>query len=126
MGLRRAPDRAIKATVKLALAVLCSLWMASAVQALDHSTAPSKKPPVIGMTMSDALAYYGEPYRRAVVNGNATWFYYLKFAEVYGRAIVPFRFESDNVRLGSITFGPDKKIRSSDWQRLPRDLLTFR
>ena len=78
------------------------------------------------MTMSHTLAYYGEPFHRAVVDGNVTWYYHLKFAEVYGRAIVPFRFESDNVRLGIITFGPDKKIRSFDWRPVRHDLVTFR
>ena len=100
--------------------------MTPAAWALDHSIAPSKKPPAVGMTMSHALAYYGEPFHRAVVDGRERWFYHLKFAEVYGRAMVPFRFESDNVTLGSLTFGPDRKVVSFDWRPVGRDLLTFR
>ena len=77
------------------------------------------------MTMHEALAYYGEPFHRAVVDGNERWFYYLKFLEVYGRVLVPFRFDSDNVHLGSMTFGPDKKVKSYDWVQT-RDVLSFR
>ena len=100
--------------------------MASAAQALDPSISASKKPPVIGMTMSRALAYYGEPFHRVVMDGSERWFYHLKFAEVYGRAFVPFEFDSDNVQLGSITFGLDKKIRSIDWQPFQLDTLSVR
>ena len=112
--------------MKLLLVVLCSLLMVPAARALDPSIAPSKKPPTVGMTMSRALAYYGEPFHRAVVGGREQWFYHLKFAEVYGREIVPFRFESDNVTMGSITFGPDKKVVAFDWRPVGRDLLSFR
>ena len=111
--------------MKLALAVLCSLLMTPTLWALDPSIAPSKHRPAVGMTMHEALAYYGEPFHRAVVDGNERWFYHLKFLEVYGRALVPFRFDSDNVHLGSMTFGPDKKVKSYDWVQT-RDVLSFR
>ena len=53
--------------------------------------------------------------------GGERWYYRLKFNEVYGRAFVPFYYDSPNVRWGSIDFGPDGRARAYDWQapRLP-------
>ena len=109
--------------MKIVLSILCALLFAPHVQAFDPTTAPSKKPPVIGMTMDHALAYYGEPFHRVVVDGTEQWYYHLKFAEVYGRAFVPFRFDSDDVRMGRITFGRNRKITSFDWSRTVLDRL---
>ena len=44
------------------------------------------------------------------------WLYRLKFDEVYGRALVPFFISSDNVRLGTIDFGSDGRVRGYVWQ----------
>ncbi len=102
--------------MKVLLAVLClGLLTITRALALDPTTAPEKHRPYVGMAMDQALAYYGAPFHRANVEGGERWYYHLKFAEVYGRAFVPFWFDSDNVRLGSITFGADRKVKSVDW-----------
>ncbi len=67
------------------------------------------------MTQAKILALYGEPRHRARLDGREVWYYRLKFAEVYGRAIVPFEFSSDNVTLGEITFAPDGRVASIVW-----------
>ena len=88
-----------------------------AAWSIDSSTSYSRKPPHRGMTMAQVSAYYGQPYRRIGSGEEEQWVYRLKFAEVYGKAWVPFEFDSDNVTLGTITFGPDGKVRRYDWRR---------
>ena len=103
--------------MKTVLVLIGCLLMATTTRALDPTIAPSKNRPFVGMTMDHARSYYGRPYHSAIVDGEERWYYFLKFSEVYGRAFVPFRFDSDNVHYGSITFGPDKKVKSFDWNR---------
>ena len=91
------------------------LTFSSVAWAIDPWSGPTRKAPRHGMTRAEALDYYGEPYRRVVSGQDELWYYRLKFSEVYGKAWVPFEFDGDNVRLGSITFGLDGKIRCYDW-----------
>ncbi len=107
--------------MKKCVLLFCCLFILSTARGLDPTIAPSKKRPFVGMTMESARSYYGEPFHHAVVNGQERWYYFLKFSEVYGRAFVPFRFDSDDVRFGSITFGQDKKINSVDWNPIVLD-----
>ena len=98
-------------------AVLCFLvFLAPSARSIDPWTGPTRKPPHHGMTKAAAAAYYGEPYHRVASGRDERWYYRLKYSEVYGKAWVPFEFDSDNVRLGSITFGPDGKIKGYDWK----------
>ena len=67
------------------------------------------------MTKDEVTAYYGAPYHRVVSGPDEQWYYKLKYSEVYGRAMVPFEVDSDNVTLGSITFGADGRVKRYDW-----------
>ncbi len=68
------------------------------------------------MTKAQVAAYYGEPFQRVGFGEDERWFYRLKFNEVYGKAWVPFEFDSDNVSPGSVTFDAAGKIKSYDWR----------
>ncbi len=81
------------------------------------SSSPGKAAPHVGMTRDEARKLYGEPFHRTTLTGGERWLYRLKFDEVYGRAFVPFLVSSDNVRLGTIDFGPDGRARSYEWQQ---------
>ena len=70
------------------------------------------------MTTARAAAYYGRPFTQVATNVGQRWTYRLKFDEVYGRALVPFYEDSENVRWGYIDFGRDGRARSFDWQRV--------
>lgn len=86
----------------------------------DHnnlSSSPGKRPPKAGMTKAEAFARYGEPFHRTALANGERWLYRLKFDEVYGRALVPFFISSNNVRLGTIDFGPDDRVKTFVWQR---------
>ena len=87
----------------------------------NGTTSAPKDRPVVGMTKARAAAYYGEPFVTGAIENGERWYYRLKFNEVYGRALVPFYYDSPNVRWGSIDFGPDGRARGFDWQapRLP-------
>ena len=80
------------------------------------SASRSKRAPHVGMTMAETLARYGEPFNRVSRASGERWVYRLKFNEVYGRAWVPFFIDSDNVRLGTIDFGQDHRVRTFDWR----------
>ncbi len=111
-----------KLLLLLAVGVAFAVATASAQSTNNGTTSPPKDRPAIGMTRARATAYYGAPFMRgAIENGGERWYYRLKFNEVYGRAFVPFYFDSPNVRWGSIDFGPDGRVRAFDWQapRLP-------
>lgn len=81
------------------------------------SSSPGKAPPHVGMSRDEARKLYGEPFHRTTLTGGERWLYRLKFDEVYGRALVPFFASSDNVRLGTIDFGPDGRAKTFVWQR---------
>lgn len=103
--------------MKILLGVGCC-WLVGllgSAQAQDMTISPSKKPPFLGMTKAQALARYGEPWHHAAVPQGEQWFYHLKFAEVYGRAFVPFWYSSENVNLGVITFGPKGTVTRYAW-----------
>ena len=93
----------------------CLALFIPTVWSIDAWTGPTRKAPHHGMTKSEVAAYYGEPYRRVGSGLNEHWYYRLKFSEVYGKTWVPFEFDSDNVTLGIITFGPDGKVKRYDW-----------
>lgn len=82
------------------------------------SSSPGKPPPRVGMTREEAHHRYGEPFHRTTLADGERWLYRLKFDEVYGRALVPFYSSSDNVRLGTIDFGTDGRVRGYVWQRV--------
>ena len=104
----------------LLLAVLIPLAAASAAPQLSSNngtSSPPKTAPTVGMTKDRAQTYYGEPFTRSVDKNGERWYYRLKFDEVYGRAWVPFYYDSPNVRWGTIDFGPDGRVRGYDWVR---------
>ena len=68
------------------------------------------------MTKDKAKSYYGAPFTQMALSDGERWYYRLKFDEVYGRAMVPFYYDSLNVRWGSIDFGRDGRIRSFNWR----------
>ena len=101
------------------LILLAGLVFAACAQAETNdngTTAPSKRRPVVGMTKDDAKSYYGTPFTQMSLAKGERWYYRLKFNEVYGRALVPFYFDSPNVRWGSIDFGPDGRVKAFDWR----------
>ncbi len=69
------------------------------------------------MTKRQVSTYYGEPFHRVGSGQGEMWFYRLKFDEVYGRAWVPFQFDSYNIYPGTITFDAAGKVKSFDWNR---------
>ena len=112
--------------MKTLLLAVFLLGLAAGPAAADSSnngtTSAPKDRPTLGMTKAQAAAYYGQPFTRGPVeHGGERWYYRLKFNEVYGRAFVPFYYDSPNVRWGSIDFGADGRARAYDWQapRLP-------
>ena len=84
----------------------------------NGTTSVPKDRPVVGMTKEKARSYYGAPFTQMALPKGERWFYRLKFDEVYGRAMVPFYYDSYNVRWGSIDFGLDGRVMSSDWRRV--------
>ncbi len=109
--------------MKLLLTLLCgSLALAAGTLSAQTiynnlSSSPGKRAPQVGMSKTEAFARYGEPFHRTVLAGGERWLYRLKFDEVYGRALVPFYIDSDNVRLGTIDFGPDDRVKTFVWAR---------
>ncbi len=94
----------------------CLAAFAPTAWTIDPWTGPTRQAPHRGMTRAEVAAYYGEPYRRAAAGSDERWYYKLKYSEVYGRAMVPFEIDSDNVTLGSMTFGADGKVQRFDWK----------
>ena len=70
------------------------------------------------MTKAQVFDRYGEPFHRGRVDGQEVWYYRLKFDEVYGRALVPFGDSSDNVSIGTLTFGPQATVVRYYWRRI--------
>ncbi len=106
-----------KLLLSVAVGIAFATGSASAQSTNNGTTSPAKDRPVIGMTKARAETYYGVPFTRGTIeNGGERWYYRLKFNEVYGRALVPFYFDSANVRWGSIDFGPDGRVRGFDWR----------
>ena len=109
----------MKKLLLLAVSLPLAAVSASAQLSSNNGTTSSPKTaPTVGMTKDRAKAYYGEPFTRYPVKNGERWYYRLKFDEVYGRAWVPFYYDSPNVRWGSIDFGPDGRVRGYDWQRV--------
>ena len=104
---------------KLLLAVFGAILAAGSAVAdssNNGTTSAPKDRPSVGMTKARTAAYYGEPFLRGAIKDGERWYYRLKFNEVYGRAFVPFYYDSPNVRWGTIDFGPDGRVRGFDWQ----------
>ena len=72
--------------------------------------------PRFGMTRVEAEQYYGRPFNQTVTAQGERWYYRLKFNEVYGRAFVPFYYDSPNVRWGTIDFDKNGRVKAFDWQ----------
>lgn len=109
----------MKKTLLAAFTIVLAIGSALADSANNGTTSAPKDRPTLGMTKARAAAYYGEPFTKGVIENGERWYYRLKFNEVYGRALVPFYYDSPNVRWGSIDFGPDGRARAFDW-RAPR------
>ena len=77
--------------------------------------AEENKPPFIGMTKAQALARYGEPKQQTVTDEGEQWTYLLNFGEVMGKALIPFNFKPTTIRTGTLTFGPDGKVKKFRW-----------
>ncbi len=105
-----------KLLILLTVGVVFSTFPARAQSGNNGTTGAPKERPVMGMTKAKAKAYYGEPFTQMALSNGERWYYRLKFNEVYGRALVPFYFDSANVRWGSIDFGSDGRVKALDWR----------
>ena len=77
--------------------------------------AEENKPPFIGMTKAQAIARYGDPKQQTVTDEGEQWTYLLNFGEVMGKALIPFNFKPTTIRTGTLTFGPDGKVKKFRW-----------
>ena len=116
---RRRSSLPVNKLPLIALSIVLAAGSATAQSSNNGTTSTPKDRPVIGMTKARAAAYYGEPFTKGIIENGERWYYRLKFNEVYGRALVPFYYDSPNVRWGSIDFGPEGRVRAFDW-RAPR------
>ncbi|MGH8095518.1 MAG: hypothetical protein ACREIF_18965 [Chthoniobacterales bacterium] len=67
------------------------------------------------MTKAEALAIYGEPKKRRMSDEGEEWVYILNMGEVIGKAFIPFNFKPTDVRTGTLSFGPDGRVKKFTW-----------
>ena len=81
----------------------------------DISNEVAEQQPFVGMTKEQALARYGEPKKHTVTEEGENWIYILNIGEVIGKAFIPFNFKPTMVRTGTLTFGPDGRVKKFVW-----------